>query len=271
MPPDSEALNQAAERLRSARRLVVFTGAGVSAESGIPTFRDDSGLWQRFPPEQFARWDGLVRTALTRADLLAEFLHAVIAPIATAQPNQAHQAIARLERHLDSSVVTQNVDGLHQEAGSVRVREVHGSFFRVVTLRGRLMRRLVRAELRQIADTLERARSGVFRLPRLLAALSPLAGPSLRGVKRPGVVLFGDALAEPDWTQAQQDVTLCDVVLVIGTSGLIYPAALLPGMARERGAFVISVDPAEQGCAHLWLRGQAGEVVPRLVEAAFGG
>jgi NAD-dependent deacetylase len=103
-----------------------------------------------------------------------------------------------------------------------------------------------------------------------MAAISPLVGPSWRWIKRPGVVLFGDALAEPDWARAQEDAALCDVVLVVGTSGLIYPAALLPSMARERGAFVISVDPEEAGCAHVWLRGRAGDMVPRLVQATFG-
>jgi NAD-dependent deacetylase len=264
MALNRDALTQAAEKLREARRLVVFTGAGVSAESGIPTFRDDSGLWKRFPPEQFARWDGLLRTAVTHPERLAEFLHAVIEPIAAARPNPAHQAIPQLDRHLWTTVITQNVDGLHQEAGSGRVREVHGSFFRVVTLRGRRVRQLARDELQETAEAVHRARTGPFKLLRLMTALRGLAGPSWRGM------LFGDAMAEPDWTEAQKDAALCDVVVVVGTSGLIYPAATLPGVARERGAFVISVDPQEPGPAHVWLRGQAGDVLPKLVEAAFG-
>src|SRR5262245_29474469 len=131
---DTETLARAASWLRGARRIAVFTGAGVSAESGIPTFRDDSGLWQKFPPEQFACWDGLLKTALTEPRQLAEFLVAVIEPIAQAQPNPGHRAIADLEKHVPVTVITQNVDGLHQEAGSTTVREVHGSFFEVVTL-----------------------------------------------------------------------------------------------------------------------------------------
>ena len=109
----------------------------------------------------------------------------------------------------------------------------------------------------------------MFKLTRLLWSLRPIFGPSWRGFKRPGVVLFGGAMAEPDWRQAQRDVTLCDVVLVVGTSGLIYPAAMLPGVARQHGAFVISIDPQEPGPSHLWLRGRAGDVLPQLVEAAF--
>ncbi|MBL8795682.1 MAG: iron dicitrate transport regulator FecR [Planctomycetia bacterium] len=270
MPINPETLDQAAKRLRGARRLVVFTGAGVSAESGIPTFRDDNGFWQRFPPEQFARWDGLIKTAVVHPDQLAEFLQAVLEPIAVAWPNAAHAAIARLEQHCKATVITQNVDGLHQAAGSKQVREVHGSFFRVVSLRGQPIRSLQREELVAVSESLRRTRSGMFRLARLLWSLRPMFGLSWRGFKRPGVVLFGGAMAEPDWSQAQRDAQLCDAILVVGTSGLIYPAAMLPGLARQHGASVISIDPYEPGPSHVWLRGRAGEVVPQLVQAAFG-
>src|SRR5271166_1718099 len=172
--PDS--LEQAAERLRAARRLVVCTGAGVSAESGIPTFRDDDGFWQRFPPEQFARWDGLLKTAIVRPGHLAEFLQAVLEPIATAKPNPAHQAIAKLEQHAPTTVITQNVDGLHQAAGSRQFREVHGSFFQVVTRRGRAIRQLKREDLAAITERLGRARSGVFKRTQLLWSLRPIFG-----------------------------------------------------------------------------------------------
>lgn len=174
MTHNRESLAQAVTQLRAARRLLVFTGAGVSAESGIPTFRDDDGFWKRFPPEQFARWDGLVRTAFDRPGQLAEFVQAVLEPIALAKPNPAHQAIARLEKHVPTTVITQNVDGLHQEAGSIRVREVHGSFFKVTTLRGRNLRRLRREDLQIIAQRLQRSRTGFLKLVRLLWAVRPL-------------------------------------------------------------------------------------------------
>src|SRR5262249_190994 len=118
--------------LRNARRLVVFTGAGVSAESGIPTFRDAGGFWTRFPPEKFATWDGLLRTALTHPRLLAEFVLNVVAPIAEAQFNPAHTAISQIGQHVPTTVVTQNIDGLHQAAGSHDVLEIHGSLLEVI-------------------------------------------------------------------------------------------------------------------------------------------
>ena len=105
----------------------------MSAESGIPTFRDDGGFWQRFPVEQFACWDGIVRTAIRRPRELAEFAYEVIEPIAGAQPNAGHLAIEQLERHTKVTVITQNIDGLHQAAGNTTVHEIHGSLSQIRT------------------------------------------------------------------------------------------------------------------------------------------
>jgi NAD-dependent SIR2 family protein deacetylase len=116
----------AAEWLRTAREVVVYTGAGISAESGIPTFRDEDGFWQRFPAEEFATRQGLVHTALHRPHQLADFIYSVLHPIAVAKPNAGHRAIADLEKHTGVTVVTQNIDNLHQEAGSTIVHEIHG-------------------------------------------------------------------------------------------------------------------------------------------------
>ena len=269
MPIDVNLLKEAAGFLRRAGQVAVFTGAGVSAESGIPTFRDEGGFWKDFPPELFAHWSGLLRCAARDPRRIAEFVIAVLGPVAAARPNAAHAAIAALEQHVSTTVITQNVDALHQEAGSTRVREVHGSFLKVVSLTGRTVTRLNREDLERIVRRLRRARSGPLKLARLALAVRPFLGLSLRGVRRPGVVLFGDALAEPDWTWAQNDARSCDVLLVVGTSGEVWPAALLPGIARQQGARVIMIDPKEPGPSHVWLRGPAGEVVPELVMRAF--
>src|SRR5262245_38010140 len=119
------------EILRNSKRIAIFTGAGVSAESGIPTFRDDSGLWREFPPERYAHWKGLLREAWRNPEGVCRFLLGVIKPIANALPNAAHRAIARLEEERSATVITQNIDGLHQDAGNVRVREIHGSLFKL--------------------------------------------------------------------------------------------------------------------------------------------
>ena len=263
------SLSLAASWLRSAREVVVFTGAGVSAESGIPTFRDDEGFWQHFPVEEFATWRGLVRTAIRRPRRLAEFIHAVLHPIAVAKPNAGHRAIAEMEKHVGVTVVTQNIDNLHQEAGSTIVHEVHGSLFEIITRRGRFVRLLSRRDLLHMAEALDRARRGWLVLPRVLLAIRRLAGLGLRGLHLPRIVLFGDAMAEPAWTKAQEAARRCDCMIQVGTSGTVMPAATLPSEAKAAGAKVITIDPNEGG-GDVWLQGTAATVLPQLVQAAFG-
>jgi len=258
---------EAAAMIRAARRLLVFTGAGVSAESGIPTFRDADGFWNEFPPEEFAHWRGLLSVASKRPKDLARFLHAVIEPVAAARPNAAHHAIAEASDRFGITVVTQNIDGLHQEAGSSVVHEVHGTLMATAHESGRLHSQLTRADLRRVAARLERAGKGVRTLPRILWAVRPLAGFGIRGAYRPKVVLFNDAMAEPDWSRAQQAAERADCVLQIGCSNAVYPAALLPNIAKDNGASVIAVDP-NFAAADIWLRGTATDLVPNLLREA---
>lgn len=265
----TDSLREAASALRHARDVVVFTGAGVSAESGIPTFRDDSGLWQQFPPDHFATVGGLMKTAVSDPQRLAEFLLAVLEPITSARVNAAHRAIADLERHVNVTVITQNIDGLHQLAGSTVVHEVHGSMFEIVTLKGRFVRLLSRSEMQQIVDDLREVVERGASLVKVIGAVKPMLGLSGRGAHRPKVVLFGEEMAEPDWSQALARVEKCDCLMSIGTSGAVMPAASLPRDARDRGATVIDVN-LQPGAADFQLAGCAAEIVPRLVESAFG-
>ena len=270
MNSDSPALLQAAHWLRSARNVVVFTGAGISGESGIATFRDEGGFWSQFPPEQFATWNGLLKTAATRPRHLAEFLLALLEPVARATPNPGHRAIEQLEHHTCVTVVTQNVDGLHQEAGNTVVHEIHGSLFEIVTLSGRFVRLVSRRELLQIVEAVRGTLDRWFVLPRLLAAVSPVLRLDPGSVHRPKIVLFGEPMAEPAWTQSLAAAGACDLMLVVSTSGEVLPAAMLPHEARAAGAKLIGVGP-EMGNADCWLSGPAGEVLPALVCAAFPG
>jgi NAD-dependent deacetylase len=260
-------IREAAAMIGASRRLLVFTGAGISAESGIPTFRDAGGFWNEFPPEEYANWRGLVAIAATRSKDVAHFLHAVIAPIAAARPNAAHKAIGEAEAQLKITVVTQNVDGLHQEAGSTTVHEIHGTLMETVTESGRFHSLLSRQDLQRIAARLERAGKGTLSLPRILWAVRPLAGIGIHGTYRPKVVLFNDAMSEPAWSQAQQAAEEADCVLQIGCSNAVYPAALLPSIAKDNGADVIAVDP-NHAISDIWLRGTATEVVPVLLREA---
>jgi NAD-dependent deacetylase len=266
---DEQELIGAARCLRRARRVVVFSGAGISAESGIATFRDADGFWQRFPPQQFATLSGLLQTALRQPQLLAEFLQAVIEPIGKARPNAAHRAVAELEQHAEVTVVTQNIDSLHQAAGSSRVHEIHGTLFEIVTRGGRLLRRLSRDQLEQVAENLQHARQRRMRLARTAMSLRPVLGIGLRGLYRPKVVLFSEALIEPAWSLSEAAASTCDCLITVGASGLVYPAATIPQIARRSGARLVSVDPAEGTGADFWLQGAAGAVLPALLRAAY--
>lgn len=263
------AIDFAVDALRQSQEVVVFTGAGISAESGIATFRDDNGFWRRFPPEEFANWTGLMKTAVKEPSRFGEFLLAILEPIAQAEPNAGHRAIADLEQHVNATIITQNIDGLHQLAGSSVVEEIHGTLFETVDLRTNSFRNHVsRDEVKQVVEEIRNAMTGSLAAARLIMAVSPLFGLDLKGGYRPNLVLFGDAMAEPDWSQSVEASKACDTFIAVGTSGEVYPAASLPFEAQASGATVITVDPVESGTG-LWLRGTAGEVLPQLIGDAF--
>ena len=235
------------EAVRGAESVVALTGSGISAESGVPTFRDaQTGLWARYDPQQlatpeaFARDPGLVwRWYAWRRDL-----------VEAASPNVGHEALARLERSVPIfSLVTQNVDGLHGEAGSEKVLELHGNIRRS----------------RCSAENLTVEAEQTDHIP----PLCPNCGAPLR----PDVVWFGEALPLAEARAASEAARSCDLFLSVGTSGLVYPAAALPYEALESGATVVEVNPEPTPLAseaHYSLRGRAGAVLPELVRAAFG-
>jgi NAD-dependent deacetylase len=239
-----ETLRSAGARLRAAQRVLVLTGAGVSAESGVPTFRGPEGLWRQFRPEDLATMDAFERDP----KLVWEWYAWRREQIAPLRPNPAHQAIAALEREApDFLLATQNVDGLHRQAGSRSLVELHGTLWRVRC-----------TGCGQVEDD---RRVPLPELPPRCACGAGL---------RPDVVWFGEALPAAPLEQAFAAARDADVVLVVGTSSLVYPAAALPQAARAAGAFVIEVNPEPTPLtplAQVSLRGRAAEVVPALVEA----
>lgn len=233
-------------RLRRARRLTVLTGAGVSAESGVPTFREaQTGLWARFRPEDLATPEAFRR----HPGRVWEWYAHRRERVARAAPNAAHRALAEWERRVETfTLVTQNVDGLHQRAGSRRVIELHGNLTRTKCF----------AE-----DTLVTAWAD--------SAEVPPRCPRCGGLLRPDVVWFGELLPEAALGQAFAASRDCDVFLSVGTSAVVYPAALLPVEALRHGATVVEINPEETPLTErvdFFLQGRAGEVLPRLLAAA---
>jgi NAD-dependent deacetylase len=239
-----EPIEEARDLVRAARRIAVLTGAGMSAESGVPTFRDaQTGLWSRFDPAQLASEEGF------RADppLVWRWYAGRRAAVARAEPNAGHLALAAAaDRYRRFTVITQNVDGLHRRAGSRGVIEIHGSIARTICL----------AACGFAEDD-----------PARLPAGEPPRCPRCGHWLRPGVVWFGEMLDPRRQAAAEEAASDCDVMLVVGTSGLVYPAADLPAAARRAGADVVVINPAESELdrlARLVVRSTAAAALPRL-------
>jgi NAD-dependent deacetylase len=236
------------DALRNARRVVVLTGAGVSAESGVPTFRDaQTGLWAKYDPRELATPEAFARNP----KLVWDWYASRRAMLADVKPNPAHFALADLERRVPEFLLaTQNIDGLHQRAGSVSMVELHGNITRVKCSRDGTL----------VAQWSEPARDEP---PRCAACGAFL---------RPDVVWFYELLPADAQSAAEKAARQCDVLLVVGTSAEVYPAAELPMHARRGGARVVEINPqATQLSARAddVLRGPAGVVLPALVSTAF--
>lgn len=234
---------EALDAFRNAKSLLVLTGSGVSAESGIATFRGPGGLWKDVNPLEIATPEAYARDPKR----VWEWYEARRAQIREAEPNRAHRALARLETRVPSfTLATQNVDRLHQKAGSRRVLELHGSLWVVRCTAG----------------------CGEWEDWHELADL-PYRCPRCDAGARPGVVWFGEALPAEVWREAAEAADSCDLVLVAGTSALVHPAAALPLRARERGRPVAEVNPEVTELTPLatWsVRAGAGDALEELAE-----
>ncbi len=250
--PDAPLLARARAALAGARQVAVLTGAGMSAESGIPTFRDAlTGLWSRFDPQDLASVEGFSADPARVWDWYAERREGV----RRAQPNAGHKALAAWARAHPGRmcVVTQNVDDLHQRAGQPDVVRLHGDILAEQWLDESTCRQRPRCDP---------AAADPGRPPRCMRC---------GALARPGVVWFGEALPEADLARAQRVANGCDLMLVVGTSGAVWPAAGLAGRARRAGAMVVIVNPEDSEIdaqAHVLLRGTAAQVLPRLLAPA---
>jgi NAD-dependent deacetylase len=239
-----DALDRAAERLRRAERVAVLTGAGVSAESGIATFRGAGGLWEGHAVEDVASPEGFRRDPT----LVWRFYNARRANLRTVKPNPGHHALAALEARWGErfTLATQNVDGLHRAAGSRRVLELHGNIARVRCTGCRVVE--------------DRGTDALPELPHCAECGALL---------RPDIVWFHEMLPEDVWLQAAEAAAACACFLVVGTSAVVYPAAGLIDVARGAGADVIEVNLEATGAsrgATLSLFGPSGVILPRLVQ-----
>lgn len=233
------------DRLRVAKRIVAFTGAGISAESGLSTFRDkQNGLWAKYRPEDLATPDAFRRNPR----MVWEWYEWRRGFVAKAEPNPGHHALARIEAARPGFLLaTQNVDGLHERAGSRNLVELHGNISRTVCF-----------DHRHPARSWEPVDEPPPRCARCGALL------------RPDVVWFGEALPEAALRRAREAAAHCDLFLSVGTSTLVHPAAELPFIAGANGATVIEINPDATPLSRLAgfvLREQAGQALPAIAAA----
>jgi len=220
---EAERLDRVAARLAAARRVTVLTGAGVSAASGVPTFRGPEGLWRRYRPEELANADAFA----ANPRLVWEWYDWRRQVVARCSPNAAHRVLAGWARRFPSyAVITQNVDGLHERAGLDDVIRLHGSLWEVLCWDG-------------CAASPPRWRDETVPFPDL-----PPRCPHCGGMIRPGVVWFGEALPAREVVRADAAAD-CDVFITAGTSAIVYPAAGYLHLSRARGAFTVEVNPAD--------------------------
>ncbi|WP_182359608.1 SIR2 family NAD-dependent protein deacylase [Tomitella gaofuii] len=251
--------------LRAARSVVVLTGAGASAESGIPTFRDAlTGLWARFDPARLATPEAFAADP----DLVWGWYVWRREQIALCRPNPAHTAVARLQRAVRArggtvTVVTQNVDDLHERAGALDVLHLHGAIAQ--------SRCSVCGE-----PAAEHGATGVRGDPAAAGEgerIPPPACAGCGGPVRPAVVWFGEELPRREWLRAQAAADGADLLLSVGTSSTVYPAAELPHIAARAGARIVQINPSPTGLEPIVdddVRAAAGAVLPGLVDAACG-
>jgi len=230
------------KRLASAARVVFFTGAGISAESGVPTFRGNGGIWEKFKPEELATFEGFRKNP----ELVWEWYRMRKQIMSTVEPNAGHRAIAGLERYYNVTVITQNIDNLHHRAGSTVVHELHGNIERnFCSGCGSFY----------ADDRLDFYSGGV-----------PVCT-KCSGMIRPDVVWFGEFLPEQEWNSSVEAARWADIFFCIGTSGIVYPAASLPGEAKEAGAFLVEVNIGRTDLTPAFdesLFGNSGDILPVL-------
>jgi NAD-dependent deacetylase len=243
---DEKRIQKAAALLSSSKQAVAMTGAGISVESGIPPFRGKGGLWEKFDPMKYAHIEAFLEDPADVWKML--FLH-MKEVLETARPNNGHLGLFELEKKgLLGAVITQNVDGLHQKAGQEQVIEFHGSFAR---------QRCTRCRRTCPSDQIS------------LDTLPPVC--ECGGIWRPDVVMFGEAIPYDCLERAQNWATTCDLMLVVGTSATVEPAASLPVIAKHNGARIIEINPERtplsRHVSDITLIGEAGDVMTQLVAA----
>ncbi|MFH1196575.1 MAG: NAD-dependent deacylase [bacterium] len=231
------------ERLKTAKDILVFTGAGMSAESGIPTFRGEGGIWNKLSPQELANFNAFMKNP----DLVWEWYQYRRKIVNETQPNPGHYAIVELEKFYNVTVVTQNVDNLHGRACSKKILELHGNIERNYCIDCETYYHVPATGFENKAPKCEKC----------------------GGLIRPDVVWFGEQLPAGVFEEAEKKAMQSDICFVIGTSAVVYPAAYIPVSAKQYGSFVVEINIEPTELSHsvdCSLIGKSGEILPLILE-----
>ena len=235
-------MKEAAKEIKEGKFVVALTGAGISTESGIPDFRSKNGLWSKYDINEYGYLDSFLRNPKKVWKMIAD----MISSFGKSNPNAAHYTLAEMEKmHILKAVITQNIDNLHQEAGSKNVVELHGNYRRLTCMSCR-------------------KKYGIEEIS--LEMLPPRC--KCNGIIKPDIVFFGETLPKDALIKAFDLINKCDVMLVIGTSCVVSPAAELPVIAKQNGATIIEINMEDSMISHIVdykLQGKAGEILPKLL------
>jgi NAD-dependent deacetylase len=242
----NDNLKEAADIIKVSRNCIAFTGAGISVESGIPDFRSAGGLWDKYDPSIYANIESFIKDPEMVWDMIFEMINVTV----SAEPNDAHKSLARLEElGLLKGIVTQNIDNLHQRGGSKNVIDFHGNSAQLECIKC------------QNTYNTEHFLVENNEIPYCL---------NCRAILKPSVIFFGEIISDLALVKSSEMAEKADVVLVIGTSAIVYPAASIPITAKRKGAKIIEVNIEETelsiGISDIVLQGKAGEIMPQLLQ-----
>lgn len=240
---------RAAEIIISSKYVIAFSGAGASAESGIPTFRDKGGLWEKYPAELFGTPRGILYVLMTEPQKLGEFITSAVDTLLDAKPNEGHKALGELEKlGFLKTVITQNIDNLHQEAGNTKVIEVHGSAtrFRCINCNNRetYSKENIKETAKKFSERLMNIKGAdnISELIEMFQDIIPRC--ECGGIMRPDVVLFTEQVH--DIHIAFEEARKADCCIIVGTSGVVYPAAYIPQIVKSKGGILIEINPNQK-------------------------
>ena len=246
---NSELIQRAAKDLTDAEMAVAMTGAGISVESGIPPFRGKGGLWEKIDPVKYAHIDSFMKDPAEVWNVLIKEMKNVLD---RAKPNPAHLGLAKMEQAgILKTIITQNVDGLHQAAGNSDVIEFHGNF---------AWQRCIKCGKKQKTEEID------------MSTIPPQC--TCSGILRPDCVFFGETIPGSELTRSRQLSAECDLMLVIGTSAEVQPAAYMPVIAKRNGATIIEINPEPTlltaNTSDYLIQGEAGTIMEQIVAKLKG-